>query len=315
MSDLHELHEGTPVGGGYTLEHHIRHNNAGAFFSVVTDVGERLLMKLIPEQSAEAEHQFATWQRSRHLRHGNLLHLRDVGRAALESTDYIYAVFEYPDDVLSSALQHGPLSEPKASGVLEAALGALRYLHRQGIVHGALDAYHVVAVGDTVKLATDGLAESDDLEGHLEDVRQLGELLRAMRVPESLSEPFATFVEHATATEPRQRWTLGRTFAKVIEPPPAGPPVPAAPTEVAAAPPTPSAIPTPAPAPILPGATRRATETPRSPGLPKWVLAAMAILLVSIVAFGLHHKPDAQASAGQRRLAFPQLQNPLQRLP
>ena len=297
MSDLQELHEGTPVGGAYTLEHHIRHNDAGAFFSVVTDVGERLLMKLIPEQSAEAEHQFATWQRSRHLRHENLLHLRDVGRAALEGTDYIYAVFEYPDDVLSSALQHGPLSEPEASGVLEAALGALRYLHRQGIVHGALDADHVVAVGDTVKLSTDGLAESDDLEGHLEDVRQLGELLRAMRAPEPLSEPFATFVEHATATEPRQRWTLGE-LAKVIEPPPAGPPAPAAPTEVAAAPPTPSAIPTPAPAPILPAPPVRATATPRSPGLPKWVLAAMAILLVSIVAFGLHHKPDSpQASA------------------
>ena len=204
--------------------------------------------------------------------------------------------FRIPGRRAVSALQHGPLSEPEASGVLEAALGALRYLHRQGIVHGALDAYHVVAVGDTVKLATDGLAESDDLEGHLEDVRQLGELLRAMRVPESLSEPFATFVEHATATEPRQRWTLGE-LAKVIEPPPAGPPVPAAPTEVAAAPPTPSAIPTPAPAPILPAPPVRATETPRSPGLPKWVLAAMAILLVSIVAFGLHHKPDAQASA------------------
>lgn len=304
MSDLHELHEGTPVGSAYTLEHHIRHTGAGAFFSVVTNTGERRLMKLIPERSATAEQQFATWQRSRHLRHENLIHLGDVGRAALEGTDCIYAVFEYPDDALSSALQHGPLSDPEARGVLEAALAALRYLHGQGMVHGALDAGHVVAVGDAVKLSTDGLAESDDLEGPLEDVRQLGELLRAMRTPEPLSEPFASFVEHATAAELRQRWTLAE-LAKLIEPPPAAPPVAATPIEVAATPPTPT-TPTLGPAPILPSAPVPATATPHSPGSPKWVLAGMAILLVSIVAFGLHHRPDApQVSAAAPAVVRP----------
>ena len=162
-------------------------------------------MKLIPEQNAQAERQFATWQRSRHLRHENLLHLRDVGRATLEGADYIYAVFEFPDEALSSALHHGPLSEAEASGVLEAALAALRYLHGQGMVHGALDVDHVVAVGETVKLSTDRLAEPQDMESHLEDVRQLGELLRAMRAPEPLSGPFAILAKHATASEPRQR--------------------------------------------------------------------------------------------------------------
>jgi hypothetical protein len=202
MSHLQELRKGASVGVAYTLEHRVRQDHAGAIFSVVTDTGERLLMKLIPEQSAGAGYQFATWQRSRHLRHENLLHLRDVGHAVLDGTEYIYAAFEHPEDVLSTALQNGPLSELEARGVLEAALAALRYLQGQGMVHGALDADHVVAVGDTVKLATDGLAEASDLEGPLEDVRQLGELLRAMRSLEPLDEPYATFVEHATAREP-----------------------------------------------------------------------------------------------------------------
>ena len=300
MFNPQELHEGTSVRGAYTLEHYIRHHSPEAFFSVVTNSGERLLMRLMPERGAEARHQFATWQRSRQLRHENLLHLRDVGRAALEGSDYIYAVFEYPDDVLSSALQHGPLSEPEASEVLAAALAALRYLHAQGMVHGALDADHIVAVGETVKLSTDSVAESHDLEGHLEDVRQLGELLRAMLGPGPPGEPFATLVEHATAAEPRQRWTLAE-LAKLIEPPPTVPPAPVAPTEAAAACSTPPAIPTPAAAPISPAPPGRATSIPRSSGLPKWILAAVAILLVSIVAVGLHHKPNAT----QARAASP----------
>ena len=224
MSDPQELHQGTSVGGAYTLEHQIRHDNTGAFFSAINDAGDRLLMKLIPARSAGAERQSARWHRSRHLRHQNLLRVHDVGSAALDGTDYIYAVFEYPDDMLSSALRHGPLSEPEVNGVLEAALAALRYLHGQGMVYGALDADHVVAVGEAVKLSTDSLAESHDLEGHQEDVRQLGELLRAMRSPEPLGGPFSAFVAHSTAG-PRQRWTLAE-LAKLIEPPLTAPPEP-----------------------------------------------------------------------------------------
>jgi hypothetical protein len=74
----------------------------------------------------------------------------------------------------------------------------------------------------------------------------------------------------------------------VIEPPPAVPPASAAPP----------AIPALAPAQILPASRARPTATRRLPGSAKWVLAAAAILLASIVAFGLHPKPDArQASA------------------
>ena len=277
MSDFHELRKGASVGGAYTLENRVRQDHAGTFFSVVTNTGERLLMKLIPEQSSGAGRRFAAWQRSRHLRHENLLRLQDVGHAVLDGTEYIYAVFEYPEEMLSSALRNGPLSESEARGVLEAGLAALRYLHGQGMVYGALDAGHVAAVGDTVKLATDGLAESSDLQGPLEDVRQLGELLRAMRSPEPLDEPFAIFVKHATATEPRQRWTLVE-LAKVIEPAPAAPKIPA--------------IATPVPAPRMPAPRVRATPEPGSHDSPKWILAAIAILLISIVAFGLRHKAE-----------------------
>ena len=106
-------------------------------------------------------------------------------------------------------------------------LAGLRYLHGQGLVHGAVDPDHIVAVGEKVKLATDGLRESDDLEGHPEDVRQLGELVRRLRAPEPLSEPLATIVRHATAVDARQRWTLAEIAREIETPPTVTPVVPA----------------------------------------------------------------------------------------
>src|SRR5271166_474474 len=105
MVDFKALGEGVSLGGVYTLEQCIRHDRAGACFAALTGDGERLLIKLAPEQDPDAERQFATWRRSRHLRHAHLQDLRDVGRCELEGNSYIYGVFEYPDDVLAPALE------------------------------------------------------------------------------------------------------------------------------------------------------------------------------------------------------------------
>lgn len=255
MVDLEALEEGVAVGGVYTLERNIRHDRTGAFFAALTRDGERLLIKLVPDEGPEAEEQFATWQRSRQLRHPHLLYLRDVGCDELAGNSYIYGVFEYPDDVLAPALEQGPLSELETRGVLEAVLSGLRYLHGQGMVHGAVDPDHIVAVGEKVKLATDALRESDDLEGHPEDVRQLGELVHKLRAPEPLSEPLAIIARHATAADARQRWTLAE-IARVIEnhPPvtPAAPVTPMpAPVPLAVTPP-PMAIPEPVSSVVTP---------------------------------------------------------------
>ncbi|HEX3880684.1 MAG TPA: hypothetical protein VHW24_27065 [Bryobacteraceae bacterium] len=371
MVDLKELQEGASLGGVYTLERLIRRENGGALFRALTADGERQLLKVMPEQDAGAEAQYDTWQRSRHLRHEHLLYLRDVGRAEVADETYIYGAFEYPDDALATALEQGPLSEGEARGVLVAVLSALRYLHSQGMVHGAVDAQHIVAVGDTVKLTTDALRELDDLEGHLEDIRQMGELVRAMREPEELSRPFASIVQHATVADPRHRWSLAE-LSRVVDtipvyvPPPPPPPVVAPVTtsaaEVAAVPeatvngagtPAPvsepelpaileTAVPvdgtpvererpaeplikhtpstTPAPQleerakpalPPLPPAPSRSTlrgnqENPPAPiTLLKWVLAAAAVLLLSIPLLNLRHRGEPEPTPQQATTTIP----------
>jgi hypothetical protein len=199
MFDLRELTEGSSLAGVYTLEHSIRNDGTGTFFSAYDAQGERVLMKLTPDSGPDSEQQLAAWQRSRHLRHEHLLQLRDCGRTYAGGVNHIYAVFEYPDDVVASALGQGPLNEEEASGVVKAALSGLRYLHAQGMVHSGLDADHVVAVGESVKLAADSLHESLAPEDRAQDYRQLKELARQLRAPHPADEMLLAEIDQAIA--------------------------------------------------------------------------------------------------------------------
>ena len=288
MVEYKQLKEGVSVGG-YTLERWVRDDKGSTFFAAVDDEGERWLMQLMPAEDAASEPQYASWQRSRHLRHPHLLEVRDVGRAELDGNNYIFCVFEPPDDVLSSALEQGPLSEGETRDVLEAALAALRYLHAQGLIHGSLAADQIVAVGDATKLATYTVREPVMPNEHAEDVRRLGELVRKLRAPEPLTEPFAGIARHATAPESR-RWTLAE-IARELAPPPRVVAAPAVPPAVPAPPPTQVSL----PAPAHPVRLDEEEPTPAK-GFPKWIIAGVAILLFTILMFNLRRKPDAVQS-------------------
>jgi hypothetical protein len=156
---------------------------------------------------------------------------------------------------------------------LDAALDALRYLHGHGLVHGALDPQHVVAVGNTIKLAPDALRESEDLEGDAEDVRQLGTLIGSLLPPNEMGEPLRTIVEHTTEPDPRNRWTLAEITMALHPAPP-----------IAPAPP---------PAVMLPPPIRRPAVKPASPlGFPKWIFAGLAGVLLLILGLNLRRGGD-----------------------
>jgi hypothetical protein len=194
MVDLRDLSEGQTVGGVYSLEHSIRSDDTGSFFAAVGAQGERVLLKLLVE-SPDAEQQLAAWQHARRLRHEHVLQLRDCGRTYAAPGSFVYGVFDYPDDVVASALAQGPLSEDETRGVVSAARAALRYLHGEGFVHNAVDSQHVVAVGDSVKLAPDALRESSGRDAYTADFRQLARLARSLRAPEAVDPALAAEIE------------------------------------------------------------------------------------------------------------------------
>jgi hypothetical protein len=265
MVDLKGLREGMSIGGDYTVEEWIGDDGTGTFFAARSQRGQRLLIKAVPAEDPGAEPLFAAWRRLRDLHDPHLLELRDVGRDEVGGNHFIYGVFENPDEILPSLLEKGPLSEVEARTVLAAAVEALRCLHDRGLVHGAVTADHIVGVGESVKLATDVLRESDSAEAQGEDVRQLGQLLRSVRAPERLGEPLATIAVHAADGQ----WTLAE-IAQALEAPPAvAVEEPAVRQEEAPVPSAPPAKP-----------------------FPKRMIAGAAIALLALVAFSLLRRSD-----------------------
>src|SRR5262249_42918234 len=140
------------------------------------------------------------WRRTAQLSHPGLLRLLDRGSVALDGANYVYAVFEFPDDNLASAVASRSLEPNEALGVLSALLDTLRSLHAQGLVHGSIDIEHVVAVGDRIKLIPDDLRESGTAGAtHADDIHALGLLI--CRVlggnAEEAPAPFDTIIRHA----------------------------------------------------------------------------------------------------------------------
>ena len=157
MNQLRERGEGVALPGGYLLQQWLGGDDAAGFFETAPDGdGRRAVVKLMPESAGQLD----LWQRTRLLRHPNLLQMLECGRAEIGGETAVYAVFEHADDTLAAALLQAPLAEAEAREVLDAAVPALRYLQSQGLAHPALDPEHVVAVGESIMLSTDALREA-----------------------------------------------------------------------------------------------------------------------------------------------------------
>ncbi len=164
MTRLWDDLEGVYLAGKYGLDRYLGSEPDGAFFRTTFGPDQRpAALKLIPaSESANGDDQLALWRKVAALSHPNVLALLDYGRTEAAGEAFLYAVFEYPDDNLAGALANGPLSAQEVYDVMKAAEDATRYLHQRGLVHTAVDADHVVAVGDLIKLTTDSLRNSSD---------------------------------------------------------------------------------------------------------------------------------------------------------
>jgi hypothetical protein len=167
--------------GKYSLEKCVAAEGETAFFTTVFGPARHpALLKLIPEDAPSAGRQLERWRRAARLFHPNLLALLDCGRVdapAPSAGGFLYAVFEYPDDSLATALASRPLTAGGAAAIHRAVSDALRYIHSQNLVHGAVDAGHIVAVGDLVKLASDTIREPAPEASAADDLRALDGLL------------------------------------------------------------------------------------------------------------------------------------------
>ena len=326
MTHLREHWEGVSLPGEYTLEQWLGGDDNAAFFltSPAAD-GRRAVVKLIPAEVGQSAAQLDLWQRTRQLRHANLIELFDCGRADHAGEIVLYAVFESPDETLASALSRSPLTPQESREVLDSVLASLRYLHKQGLVLGTLDADHVVAVGDLIKLSTGDVREAANSSAYAGDVCALGEFWRQALM--SASPMSAEIAAHAADPDPNTRWTLAEiitalALAPAVVNPPAPPPEASAPLVVLppevpllASPPlaaSPAALPPAAIHPVVPKPTpmlpppRRQTQTPTAPySFPRWIVGAAAAVLVLILGLNLRHPAEVATQSRVAEVSLP----------
>jgi TonB family protein len=114
-------------------------------------------IKLILANAANPELQVSWWELAAKLSHPHLLRLFQTGHCEIEGTQLLYAVTEYAEESLSQILPYRPLTPEEARETFRPVLDVLAYIHAKGFVHGHIKPANVMAVGDLIKISSDGL--------------------------------------------------------------------------------------------------------------------------------------------------------------
>ncbi len=173
----------------------------------------------------------SAWSDLLPLSHPNLIKVFEVGQCEIDGVPLLYLVMEHADGDLAGVLTERALTAIEArETLLDPALQALTYLHERGYVSGGLGPSRVLAVGEEVKLASDGITRSgqDAAVSPEDDVWSLGAtLVHALTliapepgtggadpaVPADLPEPFLTIARNCLRRDPKSRWSLAQIAA------------------------------------------------------------------------------------------------------
>jgi len=191
---------------------------------------------------ASVEGELARLQRAHELSHPHLLQILQAGRTNLEDSELIFVVMEYAEEDLAQILPNRALTAAEAREMLKPVLDALGYLRAKGLVHGHLSPANVMAIGDQVKLSSDGISRSGERReaagqgseydapeiargenSAASDVWSLGMLAVAALtqrgpsseasgepvLPEDVPAPFDEIARHCLRRDPGARWSVG----------------------------------------------------------------------------------------------------------
>ncbi len=204
MSETWKRWEGRTVDGRFPLQSYLGGSNHSAVFLTLTQGGagdsEKVAIKLISADAADAEKQFLRWKAARELNHPNLIRILEMGRCELDGTALLYVVEECAEENLSQILPERALTAEEARGMLPPILRALQCVHDKGFVHGHIQPSNILAVGDQVKLSSDALGVP-------------GEKIRGARATSAYDPPEAATEEMSMAADV---WQLGMTLIEAL---------------------------------------------------------------------------------------------------
>ena len=254
MADVWKKWEGQTVNGEFRLAAYLGGSENGAVFQA--DSGDRepraVAIRLAFQDSPNAEILLQWWQFASTLSHPNLIRIFQTGRCQIGDAKLIYVAMEFAEEDLSHVVPYRPLTKEEAIVTLTPALDALAYLNAKGVVHGRIKPGNIMAIGDDLKLSSDGLHRAgepvavpgayDPPEGTRSaagDVWSLGitlvEILTQRvpawdrnglgdpNVPETLPPPLLEIARHCLRRDPARRWTVAYIANRLnphVAPPP-----------------------------------------------------------------------------------------------
>ncbi len=205
MSEIGKRWEGQVVNGEFPLLRYLGNSEHSAVFLTErkqepTREPKKLAIKLIPSAGVDAEAQLSAWEAAARFSHPHVIRLFQAGRCKLDSEDCLYLVMEYADEDLSQVLPIRSLSIDETREMLPPVLDALRYVHSKGFVHGHVKPANIVAVGNQLKISSDGMIRPD--RG-----------IRAIGTPSPYVPPEAASIGLTPAGD---IWALGITLVEVL---------------------------------------------------------------------------------------------------
>jgi TonB family protein len=200
MTEAWKQWEGELVDRKFPLVRILGGSDHSAVF--LTEYGQpfkRAALKFVEAKPATASQLLSRWERVAKLSHGHLLRLLHFGRCQLGSAGMLYVVTELADDSLAQIVPSRPLNPSEAEYMLRSVLEVLAYLHAQGLVHGRIKPANVMAVGDQLKLSSDGICAAGE---------------KALSVPPTIYDP--PELTTAGLSPPGDVWSLGITLVEAL---------------------------------------------------------------------------------------------------
>jgi TonB family protein len=253
MPEVWKQWEGQVVNEEFPLLRYLGGSEHSAVFLTkrVDREPQDVAIKLILPGAENPELQVSWWELAAKLSHPHLLRLFQRGHCQMDGMDLLYVVTEYAEESLAQILPYRPLTPAEAGETLQPLLDALSYIHTKGFVHGHIKPTNVMAVGDQIKVSSDGLCGAGESSKVLRapgiyaapetadgggisaasDVWSLGmTLVEALTqhppawegteqaelvLPDTLPEPFFDIASHCLRRNPHQRWTVAEIAARL----------------------------------------------------------------------------------------------------
>jgi serine/threonine protein kinase len=122
------------------------------------DPDTNAVIRIYPvNDDSAAEKQIGLWLRAKELEHPNLVRILGAGRVAAGDDSLIYVALEPADERLGNVLAERRLEPGETAEILKSVASALERLHANGLVHGAVSADQIFAVGDAIKLSSENI--------------------------------------------------------------------------------------------------------------------------------------------------------------